>query len=193
MTIPSLDRLGIPGVVGFGLLLFCLSFYLGNIAPTQGELAELKQERAQWLTAAAQTGGASRADSEKRSALGESLPPLEAFPQILQELNSLAGKHGVTIDSASYTLVDGAGQRRMEVTLPFKTHYPSLRAYLRDIFLLKSAPSLEELTLKRQQASDPFIEATVRLSCYFAPAPCFNPQSTSSIDCKPADGVRSTD
>ena len=171
MKLPTLDRLGIPGIVGLGLLLFCLSFYLGNIAPTRDELAGLEQEKAQLLASAAPTEEASKADAGKRLIPGEALPPLTAFPQVLQELNALADKHGVTIDYASYTLTDDSGPRRMEVNLPFKTRYLSLRAYLRDILLLKNAPSLDELTLKRQQSTDPLIEANIRLFYYFSSAP----------------------
>ena len=183
-THPALDRLGIPGIAAVGLLLFCLSLYLGHLAPAQDELAALQQEKAQLLTRAAETeaaeaagaGGAAGAaasgvDAGKRSPAGAALPPLTAFPLRLQELNALAEQHGLAIDYASYTLADDAAQRRMDVSLPFKTRYSSLRAYLRALLLLENAPSLDELTLKRQQSTDPLIEANVRLSYYFSPTP----------------------
>lgn len=173
MKTSLLDRLGIPGVISLGLMLFCLSFYLGNLGPAQEALKDLKQEAAQLLAAA---GGQAEDISEtaattRHLASPQPLLSLNTFPQILQDLNALAEQHGLVIEDASYTLTEDAGRRRMEINLPFKTHYLVLRAYLRAILLLKIAPSLDELTLKRQQSTDPLIEANLRLFYYFAPAP----------------------
>jgi hypothetical protein len=172
MNISLLDRLGIPGVISLGLMLFCLSFYLGNLGPAQEALKDLKQEAAQLLAAA---GGQAEEISEtaatKHSVSLQPLPFLNAFPQILHDLNALAEQHRLIMEDASYTLTEDAGQRRMEINLPFKTGYLPLRAYLRAILLLKIAPSLDELTLKRQRSTDPLIEANLRLFYYFAPAP----------------------
>lgn len=167
MRIPSLDRLGMPGIVGLGLMLFCLSFYLGSIAPAQAELVNLQQEAAQLLALAGPPG---EGEGAERLAASEALRPLTALPELLKELNLLAEQRGIVIDRASYALSERDGQRRMEVNLPIVAGYPLLRAYLRDL-LLKGGPSLDELSFKRRQASDPQVEATIRLSYPLAPAP----------------------
>lgn len=171
MNIPYQDRLGIPGVAGLGLLLFCLSFYFGSIAPERAALADMKQKETQLLVAA---GGPARGAGEVgvagRPVPGEVLRSMAEIPGLLKELNTLAVQRGVAIDRAAYTLTGEAGQRRMEINLPLKANYPSLRAYLREVMMLKSPPSLDELTFKRQQSSDPLVEAAVRLSYRFAPA-----------------------
>lgn len=169
MRIPSLDRLGTPGIVGLGLMLFCLSFYLGSIAPAQDELVNLQQEAAQ-LLAVAGPPGAGEGEGAERRAASEALRPLAALPELLKELNLLAQQRGIVIDRASYALSERDGQRRMEVNLPLVAGYPLLRAYLRDL-LLKGGPSLDELSFKRRQASDPQVEANIRLSYPLAPAP----------------------
>lgn len=167
MKAMSLERLGRPGVIGLGLILFSLSFYLGSIAPAEDELARLKQEEKQ-LLAAARAAGAGEAG---RPLPREPLPALEAFPALLKELNVLAERRGVAIERASYALTDVEGQRRMEIELPLKAPYPSLRAYLHDVLALRSSPSLDELSLQRRQSSDPLVEANVRLSYRVGPAP----------------------
>lgn len=169
MRLPSLDRLGMPGIVGLGLMLFCLSFYLGSIAPAQAELVNLQQEAAQ-LVAVIGPPVAGEGEGSERLADREALRPLTALPGLLKELNLLAQQHGVAIDRASYALSEREGQRRMEINLPLVAGYPLLRAYLRDLMLLKGAPSLDELSFKRRQASDPQVEANVRLSYPLAPA-----------------------
>ena len=166
MTSPILERLGMPGVTGFGLLLFSLSFYLGSIAPASAELASLKQEAAQLQ---ARLHGASGTDGG-RPALTEALPSINSLPELLKDLNALAGQHGITIDRASYALSERDGQRRMEISLPLKAGYPALRGYLRDVLALRASPSLDELTLKRQQSTDTVVEANVRLSYPLSPA-----------------------
>jgi hypothetical protein len=172
MKLPTLDQLGIPGVAGLGLLLFGFSFYFGSVAQDQAELTNLKQEESQLQAAAP-----SRMPEEVTSD-GAGRPPgvqrrlsMSEFPEVLGALNALAELHGVAIERASYLLIDRDGQRRMEINLPLKSTYPALRAYLRAVMLMNGAPALDELTLKRQQSSDPVVEATIRLSYPFFSVP----------------------
>lgn len=170
MMLPNLDRLGTPGMVGAGLLLFCLAFYLGSLAPARAELAALKSEAARLQAAAARSGGAVGDLATLRAPPPEARLSIGALPAFLKELDALAEKHGVTIDRASYALSRNEGQQRMEIDLPLKAGYPSLRAYLLEVLTLAAAPALDELSIKRQQAVDPVVEATVRLSFQMAPA-----------------------
>ena len=166
MKMPALDRLGKPGVAAIGLLLFCLSFYAGNIAPARTELATLQSEKAR-LAAAARPAARG---SEPAATASRPLPPFTTATDVLKELGALADRHGLTIDRATYVVSDKDGQRRLEINLPLKAGYLALREYLRDLLALPSAPSLDELNLQRQQAGEPLIEANVRISYYFAPS-----------------------
>lgn len=172
MKWPTLDQLGIPGVTGLGLLLFGFSFYFGSVAPDRAELSNLKQEESQLQAAVParmrEEVGGGRAGHplgvEQRLSQSE-------FPEVLRALNALAEPHGVTINRASYLLIDRDGKQRMEINLPLKCTYPALRAYLRALMMMPGAPALDELTLKRQQSSDPLVEATIRLSYPFVSVP----------------------
>lgn len=165
MNLLPLDRLGKPGIAGLGLLLFCLSFYLGNLAPARSELANLKPEAAR--LAAAPAGG--QGDAAGPAKVG--LPPFTTATEAQKELAALAERHGVNIERSTYLLSDQDGRRRLEVNLPLKAGYASLRSYLRDVLAQPAGPTLDELVLQRQKASDEVIEANVRLSYYFAPSP----------------------
>ena len=165
MTLLPLDRLGKPGIVALGLLLFCLTFYLGNIAPARSELANLKHEATR-LAAAARPGGQSEAAGRPAR-----LPPFTTATEALKELSALAEQHGLNIERSTYLLSEQDGQRRLEVNLPLKAGYASLRGYLRDVLAQPAGPTLDELLLQRQKASDETIEASIRLSYYFAPSP----------------------
>lgn len=171
MNFPYQERLGMPGIIGLGLLLFCLSFYFGTIAPADAELAGLKSEEAQLLASSVrQAGDRQRTAAADIPLATQSLPPVTTAPGVLTNLNAAAEKHGVIVERASYSSTNKNGRTRLEVSLPLQASYPSLRAYLHDALALTSATSLDELHLQRSQSGAPVVEANVRLSYYFAPA-----------------------
>ncbi|HEX5394146.1 MAG TPA: hypothetical protein VFW68_12735 [Rhodocyclaceae bacterium] len=162
MRAPDLGRLGIPGVAGLGLLLFCLSFYAGNVAPLDDDLAKQKTEEAR-LTAALRD--ASRSPTSATTRPVEAIQPLglQDAPALLLALSAAADNHSVSIERASYRITEQEGVRRLEVSLPVRGNYPSLRAYLRDV-LSHPPVVLEEVSLKRPSATDPLLDAQLRLS-----------------------------
>ena len=172
MKIPYQERLGLPGILGIGLLLFCLSFYVGTIAPARTELEQLTSEKTKLIArAAAEAGIKNGSGTAGDTASVGPLPLATAIPQLLKNLNAAAEKHGVTIERASYSSSDKDGRRRLVINLPLQASYPSLRGYLRDALALAPLTSLDELHLQRAQSSIPVVEASVRLSYYFTVAP----------------------
>lgn len=160
------EKLGWTGVIGIGLLLFCLSLFFGHLLPLQDELSRLERERT--TLAGTMTATGSGQVPPLLSATPERpLLPLSAAPEQLKQLNALAIQHGIVIDRATYQMKDQAGQPRLEVSMPLKLNYPVLRAYLRDVLAMPAA-TLEELMLQRAQVSDALVEAQVRLSFGFA-------------------------
>lgn len=169
MKLPDLQRLGLPGVIGLGLLLFNLSFYLGSIAPDLDRLATLEQQRNALRETAMQTRG-KVTDLPSASPVEVRPPTLMQIPELLRSVFALATQRGLVIDQAIYSLSEKEGPPRIELNLPVQTNYPALRSFLADVDGLKPAPAIEELNIKRRLASDTLIEATVRLSWYLAPA-----------------------
>lgn len=161
MKTPALERLGKPGVAGIGLLLFCLSYYSGSVAPAADELARLESE-AQQLSAATRPAAAEAASAE------QPLPGFATATDALKAFAAIARQHGLNAEQATYRLSEQDGRRRLEVSLPLKAPYPVLRNYLRDVLAMPGAPVLDELILQRQQATDEQLEASLRLSFYFA-------------------------
>lgn len=160
----GLERLGMPGVAGVGLLLFCLAFQFGSLAPLARELDGLEAEKAR-LAAAVAAGG-----TGPLTVAGLPLRPFAEAPELLKLLNTLAEKHGVAVERATYAVKGKEGPLRLEVGMPLKVAYPALRAYLREALALPAA-ALEELTLQRSLASDPLLAAQVRLSYGFTRTP----------------------
>jgi Tfp pilus assembly protein PilO len=162
MKSPALEKLGYPGVAGLGLLVFSLAFYFGNVAPAHNELTNLQRLQMR-LQADATTSDGNLGGRVK-------LPSLAEAPELLKQLSAVADKHGVVVASTSYQLKEKGGQLRLEVNLPIRTAYPSLRAYLRDALALAAPATITDVTLKRAQASDTALEAQIRLSYSFSGA-----------------------
>lgn len=160
-----LERLGKPGVAGLGLLLFCLSFYLGHIAPAQQELSRLQGEAAQ-LGPAPPTGAPPAEGAAPRQ-----VPAFATATDALKNLNALAEQHGLKPERGTYQLSDKDGLQRLEVIQPLRGGYLPLRAYLHDVLTQPATPAIDELVLQRQKASDTTIEANLRLSFYFTGTP----------------------
>lgn len=170
MKTPDFQRLGRAGVIGLGLMLFNLSFYLGSVAPDQESLADLERQRAALLERSPQAISGAADESRPASALAPS-PSLTQVPELLRSVYSLATQRGLVIDRASYALSEKEGPLRIEINLPMHTSYLVLRSFLSDLGGLKPSPAIDELTMKRRQASDSLIEATLRLSWQLAPGP----------------------
>lgn len=161
MNSPLLERLGKPGVVALGVLLFCVAIYLGDIVPDEDRLASLQQQAATL--------------SVRGTAPGTPAAPQPVAPQpvdaniFLKNFNALASQHGLNIERATYQPIERDGRRRLQINIPVKTTYPTLRNWLDALLADPAAPSIDALTLQRQQASDPQVDATIQISVEIAP------------------------
>lgn len=165
MNSRHLQALGIPGVVGFGLLLFCASFYFGTIAPLQARLDSLKNEArklAETLRVPA-PNTVSAVLAETDTALTGTKPASDPI-EIIRRLNAAAVTSAVAVDQASYTLTEKDGVRRIEVGLPAKGGYLPIRSYLREVLMVGRGAQIDSLVLQRARATDLILDADLKLS-----------------------------
>lgn len=163
MNFRGLDRLGLPGAIGIGCLLFSVVFHVSSVAPVLEQLERLDAEKRQ-LEAAADARQRERAQAG--TARG-AMPATADVPAVLKRLAALGEQSHLAMESVSYAMTDAAGIRRLEVSFPLKVGYPQLRAWLRDALELTSTASLDELSLQRLRADDASLDAQVRLSYRF--------------------------
>ena len=161
----DLGRLGIPGVAGIGLLLFCISFYVSTLLPAESALAKLRNEEARLATQVA-TGTVRKPDSS-RPVL--TLPRASTVPDLLDRLDAAGGGAGIMFDRLSYRMSEEDGMRRYQVTLPLRGEYPTIRAFLRTVMTLSEVVTLDDIELHRANAADPKIDVLASVSFYFAP------------------------
>ena len=160
MSAMLLDRLGVAGVVGIGLLLFALSFHLGSIVPAMTELGRLKRETSQLQARMKAAGSPAEASREVAGAPSA----IETIPERMRTLTRLATQRGIASDRVTYLLAECDGQPCLEVMLPLRAGYPALRAFFHDLLAQDAAVRIDDLALKRAQSSDPQVEAVLRLS-----------------------------
>lgn len=165
MNSRHLHALGIPGFLGVGLILFCVSFYFGTISPTQTQVIALKNE-ARTLAALLRVPEPSNipvAPTETAAASAGNKPASDPL-EIIRRLNAAAETSAVTLDRASYTISEKDGLRRIEVSLPIKGGYLPIKSYLREALAIGRSAQIESLVLQRARATDPILDADLRLS-----------------------------
>jgi hypothetical protein len=159
------DRLGVPGIIGAALLLFCVAFFLSAVLPVKDEIDDLRATQDRLAKAVAQ------ADRPVVAAPTQALPSFANAPELLKQLYVLAERHGVTVARSSYQVETRDSTRRFRIDMPVRVAYPTLRAWLRDALALSPTASLDDLDLHRAAANDPALDADVRLSYSFAATP----------------------
>ncbi|MGE5466792.1 MAG: GspMb/PilO family protein [Ignavibacteria bacterium] len=157
-----LRRLGLAGMAGAGLLIASLTFFVAATLPARAERDDLQAEAARLSHAAA--------PARQAEAPVQRLPSFAQAPELLKQLNALAQRNGVTVTRSAYQVKAEDTKRIFEVELPLKLTYPVLRTYLRDVLASSPTARLDDLNVHRTLASDPTLDAEVRLSFSFAAA-----------------------
>jgi hypothetical protein len=88
----------------------------------------------------------------------------------LRTVFAAAGRHRVDLPKGDYTLShaeDGSGVARLEVVLPIKDRYATVKALVADLLTELPHASLSELKLERAAANTELLEARVRLTLYY--------------------------
>lgn len=166
MTSPLLEKLGKPGVTALGVLIFCVAIYLGDIAPDEEKAASLEQQAA--TLAGQRATSATSARPGAPAATAPATPPVDANA-FLKTFNALASQNGLNIERATYQPVEREGRRRLQINVPVRTTYPTLRRWLDALLADPASPAIDALTLQRSQAGDPLIDASVQVSVEIAP------------------------
>jgi len=166
-----LHALGPTGVIGIGVLIFCVPFYFSAVQPAERELQAQRSisERLRERTPFQPVSSEGRADELRR--FYGLFPPLDKLPDQLELIYSLARAAKLELLQGEYRLEKPpVGLAFYRITLPLRGNYPQIRQFLGAT--LKSMPiaSLEALRFERKKVGDARIEAQIRLTIYFRPA-----------------------
>lgn len=164
------SRLGAEGLAG--VLLLALAAAAMAYAPLlQSEAETLRAEVEALQTELRSAQRTSRpADRSQVETLRALLPPLETGTRDLRAVFAAAGRHRVDLPKGDYTLhrsEDGSDLARVDVVLPIKDRYLTIKALVADLLHELPHASLSELKLERPAASSNLLEARVRLTLHY--------------------------
>lgn len=161
------------GPVGLaGLLLLALAAGAVAYVPLLESEAEDLQSQVEALRTQLET----TQRTARPTALGQAdtlrtlLPPLDMGTRDLRTVFAAASRHRVELPKGDYTLShteDGSGVARLEIVLPIKERYVTIKALVADLLSELPHASLSELRMERPTASANVLEARVRLTLYY--------------------------
>lgn len=166
--------LGWPGMLGLGLLFGCVAMALAVLLPGTRQLQQMERDVAQLRYGMSQHRGQwiDRSPQTTLKTFYRFLPQESSAPEHISAIFDAADASGIDLDKVEYALVREHTARlsRYQVILPVQGTYPDIRRFI--ITLLNTMPALaiNELSLKRADASSPEVEARVRLTIYLGRA-----------------------
>ena len=166
-----LRALGPTGVIGIGVLIFCIPFYFSAVRPAERELQAQRSVAERLRARVPFQPVASEGRAEELRRFYSLFPPLEKLPDQLELIYSLARAAKLELLQGEYRLEKPpVGLVYYRITLPLRGSYAQIRQFIGSA--LKSMPvaSLEALRFERKRVGDTRIEAQIRLTVYFRPA-----------------------
>jgi hypothetical protein len=166
------ERLGRAGVVGVALLAFAAAFYASAVAPLAIERAGLRAQAddlERRLQLGAGSGGGLRGTpAEQLATFYAFFPPPQSSPDWLGKIDAAARAKGLVLRSGEYRLERGVEHQlaRYQITLPVVGSYAQIRGFVGQVLADVPAAALEEITLRRENAASPTLEARIRLTLY---------------------------
>jgi len=169
-------RLGWSGLAGAALALLALFFQLTVVSEAQ-QAAEGARSQIEALsqTHPAKPGAAPSTDQNQLETLHRFFPGSDAREAALVRIHTLAGEHGLSLESGDYREIagdiakkNGAGSLvKYQLSLPLSGPYPALRAWLAAVMNEMPTVALEDFSLKRDTVANPVVDARVRFTLYF--------------------------
>jgi len=165
------SRQGVLPFVATALLLLAVLFGVlvvpGQIAAKDSAERELDKLTQQQLSA--------RSKPQQRLSPAQSLSRVLSDPQTtnsqLLALLDFAASNGVTVVQADYRRVEDTQKAysRLQISLPVKADYPSLRRFMYNALAEIPSLSLDQLIVKREQANGAQVDAQLIMSLWQRP------------------------
>jgi len=160
------EQLGLAGVLGIGVLLFCATFYFSTLRPAQDELAARH-------SAAAGTSVSVQPVAHSTDPLAElhsRFPALDTLPAQVERLHRIARSTGLQLQHGDYRLeVPPAGLVAYRVSLPARGEYRALRTFIGAVLKEMPVAAVERVRFERKKPGDAQLEAQIQLTLFFRP------------------------
>ncbi len=165
-----LGKLGTAGVLGLGVLFFCLQFYFTALRPAQQELSAQREaaERLRSRGPFRPVAVDDRADDLRR--FYGLLPPIERLTDELESVYAIARASKLELMQGEYRLEKrNAGPIAYRITLPVRGSYAQIRSFLDAVLKNMPVASVDALRFERKKIADQQLDAQLRLTLHFRP------------------------
>ena len=165
-----LNALGLPGVIGIGVLIFCIPFYVSAVGPMERELLaqHAAGERLNARTPFQPVSSGGRAEELRR--FYGLFPPLGNLPDQLERVYGFARTANLDLLQGEYRLeTPRVGMPAYRITLPVRGTSAQIRQFVGTTLKDMPAASLDAVRFERKRIGDPQLEAQVRMTVYFRP------------------------
>ncbi|GBG15165.1 uncharacterized protein NMK_2768 [Novimethylophilus kurashikiensis] len=161
---------GIPGLIGLGLLVAGIFIYFAAIRPNTGEVAQLKQKLA-GMRSHPQTMR-QYAPEEELAMFYDFFPKREALAEQLRTLNHLATDEDLVIERIDYKLsrIQSTPLWRYQITFPLNTDYTTLRHYVAAVLKALPNAALEIIEMQRDDADAELLDEKIGLVLFYREA-----------------------
>lgn len=165
-----LNRLGVAGVLGIGVLLACLGFYLSAVAPATRELAAQRVATERMYSPRLYKPTKTEERGEELRRFHDLFPPVERLTDELGRLYGLARRSKLELNHGDYRLeTPPAGLWSYRMVLPLRGTYPQIRGFVAAILESMPFASVDGLRFERKQVGEKMLDAQMRVTLYFRP------------------------
>ncbi len=166
-----LRTLGLPGVIGIGILLACAPFYFGTALPAQRELAAQRSASESLRQRGALRPVALEDRDTQLDRFYDLFPPVDRLGTELERIYGLARESGLDLLQGDYRVEKrSAGLVAYRVNLPVRGSYAQVRGFASAILTDLPIASIDALRFERKKPADAQLDAQLRLTLHFRPA-----------------------
>jgi hypothetical protein len=168
--------LGLPGLLGLGLLLAGMGVYLLGALPAQKQVlasrVELSRAHAQPMAADVEAATELN-DADALVAFYRQFPPTTQLTTQLEQLHDLAREQGVKLSQGEYKLIDEAGSKllRYEILLPVESGYLHLRKFVDAAGRKFPTLGLSDISIKRDGIGEGTAQVKLNFVLYLSREP----------------------
>lgn len=166
------EQLGWAGMGAIALLLYALLAYAMAMRPAQQQLLQLEQEIAdeqrRSQTQQAQSKAVEESVNSQQELFYDDFPQRRDVSKVLDKLYAAARRSSLTLQRGEYKLRRDSNSQflRYEIELPVQGRYPAIQGFAYQALKQIPALALDEISFKREAASDALVQAKLRFTLY---------------------------
>lgn len=166
------NRMGVPGVLAIGLLVFAAAFYFSWLREVKAKLGALQDEIARSHESGGRESSTAQTAAGKLASFYQFFPHDVDVPNLLEKIYDGAEKQALKLDQGEYRAArDGSGKLiRYQITLPVKGSYPQIRKFVSGVLTDIPAIALDNIHFERQKIGESTVEAKIKLVIYLEQA-----------------------